>query len=348
MESSNDNADIDLSCSGKEISKVDIIKTIKLDELSQKSNKYLTTRICTGMDSNSIFIVGHAYPTYQIFKLMIDTLELTPIFSADAASEYKQLHVRSLLYVAPLNMNNKISAIAIVDTAIPKNDSGKQLHFLRLAVFDSARGSNPFAKEKQFFQLTSCPSTENPKHRLMVGQLLNGTKLLCGAEYTSSLDVFLVESTGCLRQLSPLALGFKQRSFTTVEFNCISLLFVNTGGYSDYNKAFTVVIFEVLDREQLALKRLFSLLLPQTEIHYGDGLLIGYTSTNNDRDACDSLVVWHLVDGGRRVRKQEERVQLPTTLEPFLGSTLIINDKLVVCTKEGEGNHISILQLVFK
>ena len=350
MESSNDDADIDSSCSGKEISKVDIIKTIKLDELSQKSNKYLTTTICTGMDSNSIFIVGYAYPTYQIFKLMIDTLELTRIFSADTASDYKQLYkyVRSLLYMAPLNMNNKIGAIAIVDTAIPKNDNDKRLSFLRLAVFDSARGSNLYAKEKQFFQLTSCPSTKNPKHRLMIGQLLNGTKLLCGAEHTSSLDVFLVESTGCLQQLSPLALGIEQLSFTTGEFNGMSLLFVNTGVYSNYYKAFTVNIFEVLDREQLALKQLSSLHFPKVDILYGDGLLIGYTSTNNDTDACDSIVVWHLVDGGRRVRKLEERVQLPTPLKPFLGSTLIMNDKLVVCSEEGEGKHISILQLAFK
>ena len=128
----------------------------------------------------------------------------------------------------------------------------------------------------------------------------------------------------------------------------MSLLFVNTGGYSDYFKAFTVMIFEVLDREQLTLKQLFSLCLPGTEILYGDGLLIDYTSTNNDTDAYDSLVVWHLVDGGRRVRKQEERVQLPTPLELFLGSTLVINDKLVVCSEEGEGKHISILQLEFK
>ena len=348
MESSNDNAQIDSPCTGKVISRVNIFKSSTIDELSQKASADLTSRICIGMDSNSIFIVGHAYPTYQIFKLMIDTLELTRIFSADTASEYEKLYVSSLLYVAPLNTNNKIGAIAIVDTAIPKNDSGKRLNFLRLAVFDSARGSNPYAKEKQFFQLKSCPSTENPNHRLMIGQVLNGRKLLCGAVNTSSLDVFLVAGTGCLQQLSPLTLGSGPLSFTTAEFNGMSLLFVNTGDYSDYYKAFTVRIFEVLDREQLALKQLYSLDLPRTEIYYRNGLLISYTSTKNDTDACDSLVVWHLVDGGRRVRKQEESVQLPTPLEPFLGSSLIINDKLVVCSEEGEGDHISILQLEFK
>ena len=127
------------------------------------------------MDSNSIFIVGDAYSTYQIFKLMIDTLELTKKISADTASEYKQLCVKSLLHVIPLNKNIKIGVIAIVETAIPKIESGKRLNFLRLAVFESTRGSNLSAKEKQVFQLTSCPSTLDPKQRLMIGQLLNGT-----------------------------------------------------------------------------------------------------------------------------------------------------------------------------